>query len=274
MPKNHPDYQVMTLVEFKALVTNSRFSRTVRTIINEHSAPFTYAHFDPKFKKQLLLDMDMRDRQFGYSSICYHVVVFPDGDIGYCRPIDDIPGGFVKDNSRDIIVCAIGDFNDDGDVMTADQQKAVVDVNAILCRKFSLKPSAQTITLACWYNLVTGELDGGGDPMHHKSSPGKFFFLGSSIDEAELEFIRLVKVRYKINKMEKEQVVTFNGLFKAIVTSDSLRIRNLPSADGETIGKLERGTTVVVYEDDDRWFRIDEFEHLWISARFADVVEE
>jgi hypothetical protein len=274
MPKNHPDYQVMSLDEFKTLVTQSRFSRTIKTIINEHSSPFTYAHFDPKFKMQLLLDMDMRDRQYGYSSICYHVVVFPDGGIGYCRPIDDIPGGFIKDNSTDITVCAIGDFNEEGDVMTPEQQMSVVEVNAILCRKFSLRPGSATVTLACWYNLVSGELDGGGDPLHHKNSPGKNFFSGPSLEDAETEFIRLVKVRYKLNKLEKEQVLSYDGLFKVIVTSDSLRVRDLPSADGETIGKLERGTTVMVYEEDDRWYRIDEHEHLWISARFADVVEE
>lgn len=44
--------------------------------------------------------------------------------------------------------------------MSDEQRNAIIKVNALLCKRFSLQPNANTIVYHHWYDLNTGERTG------------------------------------------------------------------------------------------------------------------
>ena len=74
-----------------------------------------------------------------------------------------------------------GDFDAGADEMTPAQEGAIVEVNALLCRKFNLSPSTDTIVYHHWYDLNSGlRTDGSGTT---KTCPGTAFFGGNTVAE-------------------------------------------------------------------------------------------
>ena len=276
MPKNYPDYILMDIDDFREMMFEDEIYRLVETIIIENEPVADYEDFHYKAHMGYLLGLDMRQRRHGYERLTYNLVIFPDGMIGYCRPMDMIPGGFGRDHSHDISICVVGNFNEGGDVMSKEQETVLTEVVAYLCKKLDMTPDARHITYANWYNLATGGVDNerGDVDEYHKSSPGTAFFGGLSIDGANTGFLPLVQVKYKLNKFKSPERLSGKKVKKAVVISDSLRVRDLPQAEGRTLSILHRGTVVPIYESIQGWVRITKKQSRWLSERFVEMLSD
>jgi|GEM_PF-7114518 len=267
MPKNNPGYQVLSLGDFLEFMLNERVSRYINNVVIEHTAPLSYDKYDAKKPLSSIFDLDIYHRYYGYTSLCHHVVILPDGKVGICRPFNDIPGGLPKDMGADISIGVFGNF--DSDKMSGLQEQAVLDVAAIICRKFNIEPVPESVTFAHWYDPVTGDINHDYEKSVRKSSPGSRFFRGNKLEEALDEFFLLLKVKYKIHKSVSEYAVDKNPIGKVLVTSDKLRVRNNSDVTGETIDFLQRGTILTIFEKNEDWYKIDTVESRWVSSRFV-----
>jgi hypothetical protein len=274
MPKNYPDYLVLTLEEFKESIEEEDIFRIVNNVIIDHSPSIGHDLFHPKAHMHLLLQLDMEHRKLGFDMLHYNLVIFPDGMIGYCRPVNMIPGGLRRNMSHDVSICVLGNFSDGGDQLTSEQECVVLEILSYLCKKLDISPDTEHITFLNWYNQLTGEMDdtSGKIDSLHKSGPGVNFFGGLSAKSSETFLIPLLKVKYKLNKIPTSDRLNGRKVKQAIVTSDSLRVRDLPQAEGLTLAKLRRGTIVPVYESMDGWMRISKKTSRWVSDRFVEIV--
>ncbi len=116
------------------------------------------------------------------SEIAQHFSTFPDGSICVGRPLTKDGGGFYgSQNKSSITIENVGDF--DIDVMTEEQNQSIILLNVLLCIKFNIVPSTETLIYHCW--------------VKNKSCPGKTFFGGNTKQAAEQNFIPLIKAALK-----------------------------------------------------------------------------
>jgi len=112
------------------------------------------------------------------SEIAQHFSTFPDGMICVGRPLTKDGGGFTGvQNQNSITIENVGDF--DTDIMTEEQKQSIVLLNALLCSKFDITPSTETLPYHCW--------------VKDKTCPGTKYFGGNTKAAAEKYFIPLVK---------------------------------------------------------------------------------
>lgn len=127
----------------------------------------------------------------GMSEIAQHFSTFPDGLICVGRPLTKDGGGFLGTQNKDSITIEnVGNF--DVEVMTDEQKQSIVLLNALLCKKFGIIPSTQTLPYHCW--------------VKNTSCPGKNYFGGTTKAIAEKNFIPLVKAAME-EKMTFEQAL-------------------------------------------------------------------
>lgn len=269
MPKNNPGYQVFELDAFKEFLIEERINRCVSNIVVEHTKKVKLFDYDEKKPINSLFDLDIHHRHLGYSSVCNHLVILPDGKVGVCRPFNDIPGGLPKNMSEDISVAVMGDL--DTETMPGIQQQSFLDVVAMLCRKFNFQPDYKHVNYANWYDISTGELDYHAENATRISSPGVNFFGGNSFANAQQEFFLLLGVKFKIHKNVSENSKQYS-IGKVIVTSDKLRVRDESDVSGDTIDFIQRGTTLRIFERVDEWYKIDGAESRWVSSRFVSEI--
>lgn len=128
------------------------------------------------------------------SEIAQHFSTFPDGLICVGRTLTKDGGGFLGTQNKDSITIEnVGNF--DVDVMTDEQKQSILLLNALLCRKFGIVPSTQTMPYHCW--------------VKNTSCPGKNYFGGTAKAIADKNFIPLVKAA-----MEEE--MTFEQALKIV----------------------------------------------------------
>lgn len=165
--------------------------RSVKLVQNHHTYLPGYAQFTGGNHFGLLEGMEhfhMAER--GFSEIAQNLTSFPDGTVAVCRSIDKVPCGIKGANQEGICLENLGNFDGGGDAMTPAHRDAVVKINALLCREFSLLPSLGSIVYHHWYDLNSGKRTGG--PGTTKTCPGTAFFSGNSMDAATVTFIPLV----------------------------------------------------------------------------------
>lgn len=127
----------------------------------------------------------------GMSEIAQHFSTFPDGSICVGRPLTKDGGGFLgAQNTNGITLEHVGNF--DTDIMTEEQKKSIILLNALLCRKFSILPSTVTMPYHCWVKAT--------------QCPGSKFFGGSTKAAAEKNFIPLILEAME-NDMTFEQAI-------------------------------------------------------------------
>ncbi len=149
--------------------------------------------------------------------------------------------------------------------MTPKQRDCIVNVFALLCRKFNLHPDADSVVFHHWYSLSSGQrTDGAGDT---KSCPGTSFFGGNTVHDSEDKFIPVVA----------QQLAAYSGvtaamqpsaIYTADVVVDVLNVRALPSTSAAILKQLTRATEVFVYEENNGWCRIDPASSSWVDGRF------
>lgn len=189
-------YLLLTREEFKDWLFKQRFARKVVRIQHHHTWKPSYKHFHGSNHFSMLRSMEtFHVKKMGWSNIAQNITTFPDGKVAVCRPFDTAPEGSIgpRANTNGLMIENIGDFDIGHDVMTAEQKETIVYITALLCIKYGLTPSIDSITYHHWWNLKTGErvLDKGPD-YNVKSCPGTGFFGGNSTVSATKYFYPLI----------------------------------------------------------------------------------
>jgi LysM repeat protein len=196
-------YVLMTRDEFRDWLFNHKFTRKITFFQEHHTYSPSYKDFNGSNYFTLLDAMKYYHvHQMGWSNISQNITTFPDGKLAVCRPFNDPPEGSFgllnKSVTPTIEATALaienlGNFDIEHDQMTEEQKDTIVTVAALLCIKFGLTPSVESITFHHWWDMNTGELvldDNEGHAV--KTCPGTGFFGGNTTSEARNNFYPLI----------------------------------------------------------------------------------
>ena len=187
---------LMTRAEFKNWLYEQHVTRKINLIQQHHTWLPSYKHFNGSNHFTMLAGMETyHKKQMGWKNIAQNITTFPDGKIAVSRPFNIPPDGTIgfKANENGIAIEHVGNFDVGQDVMTEEQKETIVYLNALLCIKFGLDPSIDTITYHHWWSLKNGErvLDKGPD-YNVKTCPGTGFFGGNSTENAKTYLYPLI----------------------------------------------------------------------------------
>jgi LysM repeat protein len=206
-------YILMTRDEFRDWLFNQKFTRKITFFQEHHTWSPSYKEFNGSNYFTLLDAMkDYHVHQMGWSNISQNITTFPDGKLVVARPFNYPPeGSFGLLNqsvtptieATALAIENLGNFDVGHDQMTEEQKETIVTVAALLCIKFGLTPSVESITYHHWWDMNTGEWVKDNNEGHKvKTCPGTGFFGGNTTTDAKKYFYPLVR-----NKM-KEILVT------------------------------------------------------------------
>ena len=142
--------------EFAAWLTPTTVNRRIGLVQQHHTFIPNYATFKGNNHFALLVAMENAHIERGFAEIAQNLTTYPDGAIAVCRSLDKIPAGIKGANTPGICIENIGNFDAGGDAMNAIQRQCILDLTAILCHKFALTPSTDSIVYHHWYDLNTG----------------------------------------------------------------------------------------------------------------------
>lgn len=186
---------LMNREEFKDYILKLKLSRKIERLQNHHTYIPSYKDFKNKNYFNLLIGMEISHIQRGFEEIAQNLTIFPDGIVALCRDLNKTPAGIKGANSGSICIENLGNFDKGMDIMTPDQKASIIYINALLCKKFNLKPDTQTIIYHHWYDLESG--DRTRDITKTKSCPGTNFFSGNTLEAAQKNFLPLILSQIK-----------------------------------------------------------------------------
>lgn len=195
-PQKQGQHLLMTKEQFKDWLFQNQFHREISLIQQHHTWAPSYKRFNGSNHFLLLQGMEnYHKNQMHWKTIAQNITTFPDGKVAVSRPFDMAPEGSIgaKANSVGIAIENVGNFDKGQDVMTPEQKETIVYITALLCLKFNLPPSVDTITYHHWWNYKTGErmLDR-AKSYEVKPCPGTNFFGGNTTTAAKTYFYPLV----------------------------------------------------------------------------------
>lgn len=201
-------YVLMTRDEFKEWLFKQDFTRKVGKIQLHHTWMPSYKQFNGSNHMRMLKGMESYHvNQMGWSYISQQLTTFPDGKVAVGRPFDIPPEGTFGMNNKSVMraieadslaIENVGNFDAGHDQMTKEQKETIVAITALLCLKYGLTPSIDSITYHHWWDIKTGErvLDNGkGHAV--KTCPGTGFFGGNSTTSAKNNLYPLVIQKMK-----------------------------------------------------------------------------
>jgi SH3-like domain-containing protein len=185
-----------------------------------------------------------------------------------CRSIDTVPAGIKGANRNGICVENVGNF-DGLDSMTPQHRDCIIQVFALLCKRFNLSPDSNSCVYHHWYDLNTGVRTNGTGIT--KTCPGTMFFSGNTVAAAEANFIPLIEQQlaaYAAASGGLTPAPPAQVLYTAEVGVDTLNVRAQPTTSAMISKQLSRGVDVSVYEDRDGWSAIDPSKASWVDSHF------
>jgi hypothetical protein len=261
-------FKLMNVDEFGQWLNSNSFSRVIKLIQNHHTYAPAYSDFDGQnhFKKLTAME-SFHIAKNHFSQIAQNLTTFPDGKIAVCRPLDIAPAGILGANQYGICIENLGYFDIGKDIMTDAHKTCIIKTNAMLCRKFNLTPSTDSIVYHHWYDMGTGKRTNGTGST--KSCPGTNFFGGNSVEAAQANFIPLINEA--LSQLTGGATPTVVGHYR-VINSD-LNVRKGPGIANSVINILPMGTVVNVYEEKTGWCRINPTEQQWVSKNYLLQVE-
>ena len=173
--------------------------------------------------------------------IAQHFNIFPNGKITTGRSLNSKPIGINGWNENAICVEIYGDFDKNKDIMTAAQKQSVIALYALLCKKFNIKPSTDTIRAHCWFTSGGVYLGDYYASKSAKSCPGtNFMNFGNSRSAFVNNFYPLIEDYLSNNSKDSAKVVK---MVKNI-SSEKLNIRSSPNWKGDIIATLNPGDSL------------------------------
>ncbi|KRQ86068.1 N-acetylmuramoyl-L-alanine amidase [Caloramator mitchellensis] len=251
---------LMNRDEFKDYILKLKVNRKIFLIQNHHTYIPNYKHFKNNHFT-LLKGMERSHLKRGFEEIGQNITIFPDGLIAICRPLEEAPAGIKGANSTGICIENVGNFDVGGDKMSEEQKKSIVFVNAVLCKKFKLTPSINTIVYHHWYDLATGKRTNGAGTT--KSCPGTNFFGGNTVEAANKYFIPLIKKELELLNEAITQIK------KGQVLAITLNLREQPSTTSKIVGTYKRDDMVQILDEKEGWYRTSKG---WVCKDYVKVI--
>jgi hypothetical protein len=234
--------------------------RKVSKVQNHHTLIPSYADFNGSNHFQLLEGIKAAHLKRGFTDIGENLTTFPDGSVAVCRSFEKDPACAKGTNTGSICIENLGNFDKGRDVMTAAQRECIVRVNAMLCHRFKLPVSTDSILYHHWFDLKTGARTNGTGTT--KSCPGTNFFGGNTVGDCKANL--LPPVSAVLATLETPALPAF-----AVQSPDGiLVIRNGPRVKATPVGSLPNGAIVHIHEASGIWRRIDPVEPHWVSSKF------
>ena len=165
--------------------------RKIKLIQNHHTQSPAYTDFKNDHFKRLKLMKEYHMKDNGWNDIAQNLTTFPDGSFAICRDLEADPVGIKGANAGAICIENLGNFDSGQDQMTSEHRDAIIFLNALLCKKFSLVVNTDTIVYHHWYDRDTGKRTNGDGNV--KTCPGTAFFGGNSVQNALNNFIPLIQ---------------------------------------------------------------------------------
>lgn len=254
--------------EFSSWLDTSSFSRVIQLVQCHHTFVPSYQNFHQTNHFDLLAAMERAHLERGFSEIAQNLTTFPDGTVAVCRSIDTVPAGIKGANRNGICVENVGNF-DGLDSMTPQHRDCIIQVFALLCKRFNLSPDSNSCVYHHWYDLNTGVRTNGTGIT--KTCPGTMFFSGNTVAAAEANFIPLIEQQlaaYAAASGGLTPAPQAQVLYTAEVGVDTLNVRAQPTTSAMISKQLSRGVDVSVYEDRDGWSAIDPSKASWVDSHF------
>jgi hypothetical protein len=189
--KQDGKFILLNCAELKPYIESLKGCKIFKTIQQHHTSSPSYKDFKNNHFELMKGMENYHVNTVKMSEVAQHFSTFPDGTICVGRPLTKDGGGFLgKQNTNAITLEHVGNF--DSDVMTEEQKKSIILLNALLCIKFSITPSTVSLPYHCW--------------VKNKSCPGTKFFGGNTRAVAEKNFIPLIKTAM-VEPMTYEQAI-------------------------------------------------------------------
>ncbi|HPH83977.1 MAG TPA: N-acetylmuramoyl-L-alanine amidase [Ferruginibacter sp.] len=258
---------LMNVDEFQQFMTGTTVNRQITHVQNHHTWSPAYRNFNGANHFEKLRGMESSHIQRGFTEIGQHITTFPDGTVALCRSLEKNPACIYLANSGGICIENLGNFDLGKDSMTANQRDAIIRVNAILCFKFALTPSVQTIVYHHWFRMSNGFRDGGKADNDHKTCPGTAFFGGNT--EADFSSNLLPLIRTEIARLTSVPNQPVPGVTIGVVHTPILNVRTGPGKTFPVIGKIKEHETVSILESNGEWDRIGQGR--WVHSDYIAV---
>ena len=256
----------MNVGEFKEYILTTKVARTVLSVQEHHTWKPSYASFNRKNHFELQRNMkDYHVHHNGWSDIGQHITIFPDGLIVTGRSFERSPDCIFGQYSNAFCIENLGNFDADGNSMRPEQRESIVEVTAVLCKKFDLAINTNSIVYHHWFNLSTGQRNNGSGG--NKSCPGTQFFGGNKVGDCEANFLPEVRQAYD----NLVQIAAHSPILKYVsVNAAHLNVRTGPHYTNPIArSPLSRGVVVRVFDiANNGWLKISSKEEHWISGRF------
>lgn len=250
---------LMNRDEFKDYILKLKVNRKISLIQNHHTYIPNYKHFKNNHFT-LLGGMERSHLERGFEEIGQNITIFPDGLIAICRPLEEAPACIKGANSTGICIESVGNFDIGGDKMSEEQKKSIIFVNAVLCKRFKLAPSINTIVYHHWYDLNTGKRTNGKGVT--KSCPGTNFFGGNTVEAANKYFIPLIQ-------KELEQMGKASQTKKGQVLATTLNIREQPFTSAKILGTYKKGGIIEIIDENEGWYKTNKG---WVCKDYVKIL--
>ena len=266
-------FLLMDTDEFAHWLSAQQVNRAISIVQQHHTFLPDYTHFTGTNHFERMRAMKTYHMvNNGWSDIAQNFTTFPDGKIGVCRPLNQVPVGIKGANSRGICIEHFGNFDAGRDQMTDAHRNTIVQMTGLLCQKFSLPVDTDHIVYHHWYDLISGiRRDGKGTT---KSCPGTAFFGGNKVEDARRVFIpgvkdALLKITQNIpDDLHPAAEVLPDVKETGIISSSNLNVRSGPGSNFPVVSRLGAGAVVLIYETKNGWIRIHTSDQ-WVSERFV-----
>jgi hypothetical protein len=260
--KKKGKFILFSLDEFDKWLNETKTSRQITLLQNHHTYIPGYSHFKGDNHFALLQGMENSHIQRGFAEIAQNITTFPDGTVAICRSFDKIPAGIKGANQGGICMEHLGHFDINGDVMNTAHRDTIIKTNALLCREFNLPTNNTTIVYHHWWDLNSGIRTNGTGVT--KTCPGTNFFGGNKVQDADKNFIPLVKI--ELDKLKSN--ATSGGSLMKGETLSNLNVRKGNNATATILKTLQKGIIILIYEVKDNWYRIHPKEQQWVAAKY------
>ncbi|MCK6641904.1 MAG: N-acetylmuramoyl-L-alanine amidase [Bacteroidia bacterium] len=262
----------LSIEEFESWLNKISVARTIKYIQEHHTAIPGYEHFTGSnhFERQKSM-RDFHVVERGFSDIAQQFTTFPDGSIVTGRSLEKTPSGIKGFNSHSICIEHFGNFDKGKDEMRKEHAETIVRMTAALCRKFNIPVDTDHVVYHHWFDLNTGKRTNGTGST--KSCPGTAFFGGNTVDDAQNNFIPLVKSALKkIGANISVPDAPPEVLRYAWVTTNTLNVRKGAGADFDKVADREPaalGAVLRVYKEKDGWLKISASMNHWVNGKFT-----
>ena len=208
--------------------------------------------------------------------IAQHFNIFPNGKITTGRSLNSKPIGITGWNENAICVEIYGDFDKSKDIMTAAQKQSVIALYALLCKKFNIKPSTDTIRAHCWFTSGGVYLGDYYANKSVKSCPGtNFMDFGNSRSAFVNNFYPLIEAYLsKENKGEAKFVKMVKN-----ISSEKLNVRSSPNWNGDIIDTLNPGDSLTYVSgpmsakgDSTKMYKCKNNSYITASSKYTKII--